>query len=260
MSDPRNLRESACRFEPGFRLSRCQVPWSCSPGLPRALRGRTPTPVIKGSPDQHCRLRGCLIPLLGLRLVRCPRRTWPTLAQGQPGLGRRGGFGPYRLGGSRAGAQHSLSGATVATTPVGAGPGWAGARPGHGHDLRGQRRARLQRHRAHRVSHRRAHLPDETCPGAGTPRRPDRGNQSRGLAVDQATDTIYVTSQNSDTVSVIDGATCNSQVTSGCTQTPPQVPVGGTPVAVSVDGVTVAEVVNAAGNLRLDDQHRHQLT
>ncbi len=138
----------------------------------------------------------------------------------------------------------------MATTPVGAGPGWAVldqatdtiyvANDGPGFNGTG-----------HTVSV----IDGRTCRTANLSRCRHAspavtvGTNPGGLAVDQATDTIYVTSQNSDTVSVIDGATCNSQVTSGCTQTPPQVPVGGTPVAVSVDSANhTAYVVNAAGN------------
>ena len=75
------------------------------------------------------------------------------------------------------------------------------------------------------------------------------GSGPSDLAADPATGTIYVTNANSGTVSVIDGATCNSQVTSGCTQTPPQIPVGGSPFAVTVDQANhTAYVVNAATN------------
>jgi YVTN family beta-propeller protein len=47
-----------------------------------------------------------------------------------------------------------------------------------------------------------------------------------GLAVNQATDTVYVVNTGDDTVSVIDGATCNATNTSGCGQTPAHVNVG----------------------------------
>ena len=47
-----------------------------------------------------------------------------------------------------------------------------------------------------------------------------------GLAVDEATDTVYVVNTADDTVSVIDGAVCNAATTSGCGQTPTTVPVG----------------------------------
>ena len=149
-----------------------------------------------------------------------------------------------------ASAQHSLSAATVATTPVGAGPSWAAldqatdtiyvANDGPGYNGTGNTVSVIDGRtcRTANLSRCRHASPVVTV-----------GTNPAGLAVDQATDTIYVTNQNSGTVSVIDGATCNSQVTSGCTQIPPQVPVGGTPVAVTVDQANhTAYVVNAAGN------------
>jgi DNA-binding beta-propeller fold protein YncE len=44
--------------------------------------------------------------------------------------------------------------------------------------------------------------------------------------VDQATGTVYVANSNDGTVSVINGATCNATVTSGCAHTPPAVTTG----------------------------------
>ena len=66
----------------------------------------------------------------------------------------------------------------------------------------------------------------------GCPRVPPTitvGNAANveGLAVDEATDTVYVVNTADDTVSVIDGAVCNATTTSGCGQTPTTVPVGG---------------------------------
>ena len=64
------------------------------------------------------------------------------------------------------------------------------------------------------------------------------------LAVDQATDTVYVAnigdnfSGKSHTVSVINGATCNGHQHSGCGQTPPTVQVGRGPDGVAVDQAT----------------------
>jgi DNA-binding beta-propeller fold protein YncE len=52
------------------------------------------------------------------------------------------------------------------------------------------------------------------------------GNLPSTLAIDQATNTIYVTNYGDGTVSVINGATCDAQVHSGCGQTPPAVTVG----------------------------------
>jgi DNA-binding beta-propeller fold protein YncE len=61
-----------------------------------------------------------------------------------------------------------------------------------------------------------------------TPRTVTVGNASapEGLAVDQDTDTIYVANTGDDTISVIDGATCNGHHASGCGQTPKQVRTG----------------------------------
>ena len=48
------------------------------------------------------------------------------------------------------------------------------------------------------------------------------GNASNleGLAVNPATDTIYVVNTGDDTISVINGATCNGTNTSGCGRPP----------------------------------------
>jgi YVTN family beta-propeller protein len=64
------------------------------------------------------------------------------------------------------------------------------------------------------------------------------GDGPDGVAVDQATDTIYVANVDDNTVSVINGKTCNAEVTSGCGQTPPTVAVGVQPVVPAVDEAT----------------------
>jgi DNA-binding beta-propeller fold protein YncE len=61
------------------------------------------------------------------------------------------------------------------------------------------------------------------------------GNLPSGIAVDERTDTVYVTSVGDDTVSVFNGATCDATVTSGCGQTPAEVPVGLQPIAIFAD-------------------------
>ena len=67
------------------------------------------------------------------------------------------------------------------------------------------------------------------------------GDGPVGVAVDPATNTVYVTNSgpgmdgSGDTVSVIDGATCNAQRTSGCGQTPATVHVGHLPFFATVD-------------------------
>jgi DNA-binding beta-propeller fold protein YncE len=80
-----------------------------------------------------------------------------------------------------------------------------------------------------------------TCNGStgsgcgATPHIVTVGSGSFWDGVDQATDTIYVANNNSDTVSVINGARCNAEVTAGCNSIPPAVPVGADPQWVSVD-------------------------
>jgi DNA-binding beta-propeller fold protein YncE len=55
------------------------------------------------------------------------------------------------------------------------------------------------------------------------------------IAVDDSTDTIYVANNWTDTVSVINGATCNGVVHYGCSQTPATITVGNAPLATAVD-------------------------
>ncbi len=80
-----------------------------------------------------------------------------------------------------------------------------------------------------------------TCNGhTGTgcgraPRTIKVGSGASWVAVDQATDTVYVANNNDGTVSVINGATCNARVTSGCGRTPPTVTTGANPQFVAAD-------------------------
>jgi DNA-binding beta-propeller fold protein YncE len=74
--------------------------------------------------------------------------------------------------------------------------------------------------------------------GNGCDRRPRTITVGSGpfwLAVDQTTDTVYVANNNDNDVSVIDGATCNSRVTSGCARHPRVVNTGGGPTFLAVD-------------------------
>jgi YVTN family beta-propeller protein len=64
------------------------------------------------------------------------------------------------------------------------------------------------------------------------------GNGPNGVAVDEQTDTVYVSNAGGDTISVIDGATCNANVTSGCDQKPPTVTVGVAPGVPAVNEAT----------------------
>jgi DNA-binding beta-propeller fold protein YncE len=67
------------------------------------------------------------------------------------------------------------------------------------------------------------------------PRTVTVGSGTSFDAVDQATDTVYVTNDIDGTVSVIDGARCNSEITSGCASLPPAVSLGTGPSGVAVD-------------------------
>jgi DNA-binding beta-propeller fold protein YncE len=61
------------------------------------------------------------------------------------------------------------------------------------------------------------------------------GNLPSSIAVDQATDTVYVTVDGSNTVAVFNGAACNARVTSGCGQPPAHVRVGPGPFGIFAD-------------------------
>jgi DNA-binding beta-propeller fold protein YncE len=61
------------------------------------------------------------------------------------------------------------------------------------------------------------------------------GSGPFGVAVDQASDTVYTANDNDGTVSVINGATCNATNTSGCHRTPPAVTTGAGAAFVAVD-------------------------
>jgi DNA-binding beta-propeller fold protein YncE len=68
---------------------------------------------------------------------------------------------------------------------------------------------------------------------------PAVGSNPLGIAVDQATDTIYTANiadgEHPGTVSVINGATCNGQDTSGCGQTPATAPAGFGANGIAID-------------------------
>jgi DNA-binding beta-propeller fold protein YncE len=61
------------------------------------------------------------------------------------------------------------------------------------------------------------------------------GNMPRFIGINRTTNTIYVTNRDDNTLSVIDGATCNGSNTSGCSQPQPTTSVGNTPQQVAVD-------------------------
>jgi YVTN family beta-propeller protein len=68
-----------------------------------------------------------------------------------------------------------------------------------------------------------------------TPATAPAGFGAIGVAIDTATSTIYVPNIQDTSVSVIDGATCNSTDTTGCGRTPAQVAIGNYPGAIAVD-------------------------
>jgi YVTN family beta-propeller protein len=82
---------------------------------------------------------------------------------------------------------------------------------------------------------------------AQTVRTINVGAGPAGMAVDQATDTVYVANAGSSTVSVIDAATCNATHHAGCGQTPPTVKVAKGPAGVAVDPATDTVYVTIDG-------------
>jgi len=77
------------------------------------------------------------------------------------------------------------------------------------------------------------------------------GNGPDGIAVDQTTNTIYVANGGDNTVSMIDGVTCNATNMNGCGQTPPTVSVGNGPYPIDVDQRTDTVYVGNIGDSTL---------
>ena len=74
------------------------------------------------------------------------------------------------------------------------------------------------------------------------------GAGARGIAVNEATSTVYVVNTIANTVSVIDGARCNARVHSGCARRAAVAPVGVSPRRVAVDESTNTVYVTNAGS------------
>jgi YVTN family beta-propeller protein len=75
-----------------------------------------------------------------------------------------------------------------------------------------------------------------------------------GIAVDSATDTVYVANAGSNTISVIDGTTCNGANHSGCGQVPATLAANGLGFGLAVDqatGTLYAAQTGQTGNGRL---------
>ena len=81
-----------------------------------------------------------------------------------------------------------------------------------------------------------------------TPPTASIGGGAIGLAVNQRTNTIYVANSADNTVSVIDGATCNATDTSGCGQTPATVAVGTFPIVLAIDEASDTIYVTNGGD------------
>jgi DNA-binding beta-propeller fold protein YncE len=64
------------------------------------------------------------------------------------------------------------------------------------------------------------------------------GDAPHASALNPLTHTLYVNNRNDNTLSIIDTATCNASVTSGCGSVPPTTEVGGTPQQEAVDEAT----------------------
>jgi DNA-binding beta-propeller fold protein YncE len=78
------------------------------------------------------------------------------------------------------------------------------------------------------------------------------GNDPTSVAVDEATDTVYVSNGGDfvdpSTVSVFNGATCNAEDRGGCGQMPAEVPVGVVPIGIYADSANHTVYVPNAGD------------
>jgi DNA-binding beta-propeller fold protein YncE len=93
-----------------------------------------------------------------------------------------------------------------------------------------------------------------TCNGTDTtgcgqtPATARAGFGADGVAIDQATNQVYVTNIEDTSVTTIDGASCNGTTTGGCEHTRTQATVGDYPGAITVDpAVGTAYVADALG-------------
>jgi DNA-binding beta-propeller fold protein YncE len=78
-------------------------------------------------------------------------------------------------------------------------------------------------------------------------------NHAALFAVNEATDTLYVSTQADGALEVVDGATCNAETQTGCGATPAVVPLGGQPFGITTDATTRTVYIadfgsNASGN------------
>src|SRR5262249_59778942 len=64
------------------------------------------------------------------------------------------------------------------------------------------------------------------------------GETPGGIALDSRTNTVYVTGETSNDVSVIDGRSCNARATSGCREKPARVRAGDGARGIAVNELT----------------------
>jgi DNA-binding beta-propeller fold protein YncE len=84
----------------------------------------------------------------------------------------------------------------------------------------------------------------QNATGCGqTPATAPVGFGALGVAVDPATDKVYVASISDASVSVINGATCNGHNTTGCSRAPRKVAVGEYPGTIALDPTTATGYV-----------------
>lgn len=87
------------------------------------------------------------------------------------------------------------------------------------------------------------------------------GGFPTGIALDPATDTIYVGNGNTGTLSLIDGRRCNAVTSRGCRQRLTAVATGVDPVGIAIDGRTdTLYVANASGTVAVVDGRRCNAT
>jgi YVTN family beta-propeller protein len=83
------------------------------------------------------------------------------------------------------------------------------------------------------------------------------GGFPTGIALNPATDTIYVGNGNTGTLSLIDGQRCNASTSRGCRQRLTAVTAGIDPIGIAIDGRTgTLYVANASGTVAVVDGRR----